>query len=392
MIRNQPTLVLQEELYIDLPSTYSMFSGNGLYIWFVTFILWCGIHNSAKTMAPSPLHHSIQKCSYSYVYREERHEIESEIRHTRSIFDMINGVVSKKQEIPILVEDLHLAFCSLQVNVFKLCYQLLQSSITTALQIESLRRQLRILKQRLDNFPLYNANFEDFKQNSNIDLRQYDGWEDSSHPNRQEIILSRPRNLLFDTTALYHLLSLHVEANISMLVNLARDRNLTQIQQLSEQHIVMREQRKEVVNSWVATSSARAAVCHAIDILCVIQAASTISGFTPDTRDPISHVAVSTGALVIWAYCTFTPECQCSNPNGTMPPIELTQWSAGIRTIEQENEKETWVKLGEFYPVRVNGIPVCKHSVHKLIDMFRICLPADWELKDRLAPGIFISP
>jgi hypothetical protein len=307
---------------------------------------------------------------------------------------MLNDVVSmssKKQETRILVEDLHLAFCSLQASVFKLSYQLLQSSVTSALQIESLRRQLRILKEQLDTFPPYNATFEEFGQNPNIDLRQYNGWEDSSHSDRQEIVISRPQNLLFDTTALYHLLSLHVDANVGMLINLARDQNLTQIQRLSERHGVMREQRNEAGRFWVATPSARGAVCHAIDILYLIQATSTNSGLAPNSRDPISHVAISFGALVIWAYCAFTPECQCSDPTGSMPPIELTRWSAGIRTAEQEKEKETWIKLGEFYPVRVSGVPVCKHAVQKLMNMFNACLPPDWELKDRLAPGIFKS-
>ena len=47
-----------------------------------------------------------------------------------------------------------------------------------------------------------------------IPMKYYYGVEDHSEAGWQEIVLNRPRSLLFDTAMLYHLFGLHIHANV----------------------------------------------------------------------------------------------------------------------------------------------------------------------------------
>ncbi len=55
----------------------------------------------------------------------------------------------------------------------------------------------------------------------NMSFESYAGLEDREQPNWKDVILSRPRALIFDTLHLYHLLSIHLHTDVASLDRLA---------------------------------------------------------------------------------------------------------------------------------------------------------------------------
>jgi hypothetical protein len=45
--------------------------------------------------------------------------------------------------------------------------------------------------------------------------------------------------------------------------------------------------------------------------------------------------------------------------------------------------------MGSAIPVQLHGIELCKCNADLLTNLFRIYLPADWELANVIAPGLF---
>ncbi|PVH76532.1 hypothetical protein DL98DRAFT_425363 [Cadophora sp. DSE1049] len=356
VLRLQPATTLPEELHFPLPSTFGLYNADGLHIW-------------EERQANEPVYRS-QKSIYKMI--------------TDSALEPVPGI-----EQPMLIEDVQTCICAMQTAIWKVCISS-ECPVTTVLQKDSLRRQLDNSKTRLnDMFSQFSENAK-FGQEKTLPLRYYFGYEDTSQPGWQNIVIARVKSLLFDTMMLYHLFSLQIFAEIRNIANLAKDRRLGPIEEASLIHHQAREQRLAEMKAWGLTPSARWSLCHAVDILVAHQNIAhhdASLGLTIRTLDPVSHLAACVGAMVVWVYCILDIQgCEICTP-GSATVIELTRWS--VPGAMYEKEKEAWIEDGNGCRIQLQGIQLCSCNVEYLMVLFQGCLPDAWSTADSIAPGIF---
>lgn len=263
LIRCQPNVVMPEELYFTLPGTYSMWNARELRIW------------------------------------EERHLFEPTFRNEKSMSDMITDSTSESQnsttEYPMLIEDIQLCISAIQSSMWKLFHPAgtpKDCEIDVVLQKDTLRRRLDMLTSKLNRMTSQNLGSFEFGDEPHLPLRYYYGYEDHSVPGWKEIVSARVKSLHFDAIMLSLLFSLHLHADVSMLTQLARDQRLTTTEEESERHTRAREIRQMSVRAWANTSTARQAICYAVDVLVQHQ---TISREINHTTGLVSIISFQLG-------------------------------------------------------------------------------------------------
>ncbi|KAH7388956.1 hypothetical protein BKA64DRAFT_645427 [Cadophora sp. MPI-SDFR-AT-0126] len=355
VLRLQPSSTLLEELHHPLPSTFGLYNADGLHIW-------------EERQANEPLYRS-QNSMYKMI--------------TDSALEPVAGI-----EQPMLIEDVQTCICAMQTAIWKACMS--ECPVTLGLQQDSLRRQLDNLKARLNNmFSQFPENGE-FGIEKHLPIRYYFGYEDTSQPGWQNIVIARVKSLLFDTKMLYHLFSLQIFAEIRNITNLAKDRRLGPIEEASSIHHQARKQRQAEIKAWGLRPSARWCLCHAVDILVAHQNIAhhdASLGLSIRTLDPVAHLAACVAAMVVWAYCILDIQgCEVCTP-GSATFIELTRWS--VPGAMYEKEKEAWIGDGNGYRIQLQGIQLCSCNAEYLMTLYQGCLPEDWSVADCIAPGIF---
>ena len=363
ILRGQPELLTPEELHFTLPSTFALWNAAGLNIFEIRY-----------SIEPQ----SRSQTTICRIIREPA--LES--------FARIDGLM--------LVEDIQLGICAMHSNIWQLLERMRDSpenEVSIAIERDSLKRRLEAWKHWLVQIPIQQMDHIDFSQEQHLAMRYYYGIEDHSQPGWQWIVFNRPKNLIYDTLTLYHLLNLHLYADIRTLTQLAKDKNLVDpTRVLGEKYLKASERREGSTRAWVESTSMRRALCHATDILVSY---NNIPSLENNQVDPIAYVALSVGALVIWAYCMFSgkgcPDCISEGqvlPSTGAPIIELTKWS-GPRTSQIfEKDKETWIEMGG-YRGALTGLLLCRCNIGLLVAKFRACIRDGWNVADTIAPGIF---
>jgi hypothetical protein len=365
LIRNQPAVLMPEELHYGLQGTYSTWNANGLPTW------------------------------------ETRQASEPLFRTDKSLYSMINESASESvifTEYPILIEDLQHYICAIQPSIWKLSGHGEYSSdceISIVLQKDTLRRRLEFLKEIFDRIANQASDNLGFGDDKCLPYRYYFGYEDQSQPGWKTTITERVKDLLFDTLILYNLFSLYLYAEISTFSKLAKDQSLDPLREASQRHCELREQRQIHINKWVETPTARQALCHAVAILNAHQNLDpNLLGTQAITRcilDPMAFAALAVGALVVWAFSTFNKlgceSCFLGSRINNFHVVELANGTASSPQLDKE--KETWIEMGAALPVQLHGIELCKCNADLLMNLFRIYLPSDWELANSIAPGLF---
>ncbi|RFU31746.1 hypothetical protein B7463_g4610, partial [Scytalidium lignicola] len=361
ILQTQPALTTPEDLHYTLPSTFAFYNADGLHVW------------------------------------AERHLVEPFCRNSTSLCNVIRGDIRALGVVPefqVLIEDIQSCLCGLQSSILKVTQSGMgprESSTDINLQKDFLRKQLDALKSRLDQMANQTIDNVDFGHERHLPMRYYYGYEDQSHPGWQNVVITRVRSLLFDTTMLYYLLSHHLSADISRLTQMARDMQMEATEELSENRRQALEQRKNAIIDWIPTPSARFALCQAVDVLVAHQnmkGSREADGLGAVTLHPVSYIALCASALVVWAYCNFR-HCKCDFfPVRTMPFVELTRWA--IPGTQFEKERASWVESRGNTLLRLQGIPMCQCNLDFLMIPFQGCLPRDWDIAEMVAPGVFM--
>ncbi|KAG4443101.1 hypothetical protein IFR05_001427 [Cadophora sp. M221] len=356
VLRDQPAIIFPQELHFSLPSAFGQYNANGLHIW------------------------------------EERQADEPLYRSQLSIFKMITEGLQEQipgLEQPMLIEDIQTCLCAIQHNIWNVS-NFIECPLAAILQKDNLKRQLDNLKARLNEIFSQLPENPESGHEKHFLLRYYLGYEDSSQPGWQNAAVARVKGLLFDAMMLYHLSSLQTFAEVRKITNLAKDRRLGPIEELSTVHREARELRLAQMKSWGVTPAARWSLCHAVDILVAHQNISHHDGslgLTIWTLDPVTHIAVCVAALVVWVYCTLDIQgCEMCTP-GSAAIIELTRWS--VSGAIYEKEKEAWIENSNGARIQLQGIQLCSCNIEYLMALFQGCLPVSWAVADSVAPGIF---
>ncbi len=362
-MRSEPTLLTPEELHFTLPATFALWNANGLKIF------------------------------------ENRYSIEPRGRSQTTIYRTICDPVSESSTLTdglLLIEDIQLGICAIHSKVWysrKKIQNYPDQDISNGIETGALQRQLDTWKYWINQNPIKHTDHIDFSREQHLAMRFYYGMEDHSDPGWQLIVFDRPKNLIFDTLMLYHLLSIHLFADVRMLTQLAKDDDPTNtVRGSGEIYLKDKERRKRTIRKWAESASVRQALCHATDLLASY---NNLSGLEINSVDPIAFVALSVGALVVWAFSMYGGKgcSDCVSENTNIPFIatsivELTNWSGRKTSQVFDEDRKTWVEMGGCR-VTISGLPLCRCHIGSLMANFRSCIRQDWDIVDTIAPGIF---
>jgi hypothetical protein len=299
----------------------------------------------------------------------------------------------------MLIEDIQLGICAMHNKSWHLRERIRDDpdqEIGNSIERDALKRRFDAWKHLINQSPIQQTDHLDFSQDQHLAMRYYYGIEDHSDPGWQLIVFDRPKNLIFDTMMLYHLLNMHLFADIRTLNQLAKDKHPTDPMNLSgEIHLKAKERREMSIRKWVESASVRRALCHATDVLF---SCNNISGHENSHVDPIAFVALSVGALIVWACCMFDgkgcPDCVSEEailPAVIAPITELTKWSGPRSSQVLDKNRETWIEMGDSRGA-ITGLPLCRCNINLLLAKFRGCIRQGWDVADMIAPGIFKIP
>lgn len=351
LLRVQRGLLTPEELHFPLPSTFSLYNSDGPDV-----------------------------C-------QARKVIEPPIRAQKTLQDLTQDI-SLRSPNPIdglmLVEDIQLGLCAMRSSIWQEAENLRQDiDGFNAIERDVLGRRLDVWKRWLVQLPFGQSEHLNFSQEQHVAMRFYYGIEDQAENDWQSTVYARPAGLYFDTLMLYHLLSLHLNADIRVFRQLTRDLSSGDLLSVYGQQYEQNRSRREVATQeWAQTYYARRALCHATSVL-----VNNNNLADPEKKmvDPVAFMALSTGALVIWAYCMFGQHscrtCASNTQNIASEEVlvDLSKWSVFPDKEMLHNEQEAWIKMGGGR-ASLFGVQLCRCHVKYVAEEFRKCLPGDWEL------------
>jgi hypothetical protein len=271
-----------------------------------------------------------------------------------------------------LVEDIQLAFCSIQEGIWTYREQQRNNSNNLMFgspQHDILYQRLEFWKQKLDEVYLIH-NTQDLLSTP---MRFYHGIEDFSTPEWSSIVSNRPRSIYFDTVMLYHLLSLHLHIDVKSL------------QLLATQHVrntnpeIEKGPLKEKLKPWTQLPSARTAIWHATEVLA--RRSEWQSEQNMSILDPINHMTVTVAALATWGYSYLgSQNCAICDPtfgsNGL--PLDL------LDPVTSGPTMNSWIASGG--PVAFGEFTLCRCNLYGIIEIFRKYMPSgsnSWEIMSK---------
>lgn len=297
---------------------------------------------------------------------------------------------------PMLIEDIQTCLCAAWASIWRISksQRLLKlSALNMNPEKVALKRRLDAMQSRLQRIADQIWGIANFGREPYLPSKYYFGSEDSSQSKSNDIVSARIQGLLVDALMLYHLLSLHLSSNIPILVRLAKDQHLTPVEEVSEIQGQARVERLNLTKKWVASSDARRALCHAVDILLANRSVrekvdlDTNVNRKSAQQDPIANVAQAFAALVIWAYSVYSDcACEICLPNPLIPVVELSRWSNfGFEVYK--NEKDAWIDTASDLRPQIQGIQICRCNASYLTETYKSYLPADWEVANMTLDG-----
>jgi hypothetical protein len=180
------------------------------------------------------------------------------------------------------------------------------------------------------------------------------------------VVRARPAAHHFDAVNLYHLLSLHVLADIRGLARLARGEGTDT--DGAEGDVAAQKARE-----WAASASARHAVLHAAAVLRAYHSNASRGGDAHAGREPGGLMALSVSALVVRSYITFSASAAANPP---CPVQQGGKHALAAEVDEQWAERGGWP--GGEVP-RLDGLPLCGCAREELVRRFGGWMAGDGE-------------
>jgi len=349
--------VPEDLTHYPLPSTYSLYNSDGLDVW------------------------------------DSRLLIEPPGRTNRYIHRMMGApLLDAAKDIEdglMLVEDIQLGLCAMYSRILDLSERLRHSlDINNAIQRDVLRRHLDFWNAWLAKTSYTQSNPTSFTREMQISMRFYYGYEDHSVKSKWEwVVFDRARSLHFDATMLYHLLCLNLYADIRTLRQAAQDLVPSSLApDYGEPYKQAQKKRQANLREFTRTHNMRRALCHSSSILTTFKKRPVSE---KKVVDPISYVAISTAALMVWACCLYGDHaCELCSKTGDLASRTIVDISKFSDMTKEEIERDTWIENGGGQ-VALQGIPFCLCMRPVLAKVFQDELPEGWDGAFSIAPGVF---
>ena len=339
LLHNHPPMIQAEELELGLAHTYTLFNAHGIDAFFA------------------------------------RDAEEPADREACSIASMIQ---SPQTTLPsgTLVEDTVLGFCGTYRGIYTRAQTrriLPHAADTSGVDLGQGEDAVKLeaWKMRLDGIshlwidPQTNAAAISYL------VRAYSANADSAQPSANEgwerPALGRIAASVTNASILYHLLALHLSADIrAVTVAVIGLRSLGGGPGVAAA-CAPDASTVGAIQRWAVSREARVAVMHSLSILKACEnALSTCTVGTPDeSLDPIAHVALSTAAMVLRCWLlNDVVSCQCHAGDGMLQTPKLN--------LDVIPDRDGWVATGG--SVTVDGVPVCPCSAGPWMARFALVL------------------
>ncbi|KAJ8069298.1 hypothetical protein OCU04_002958 [Sclerotinia nivalis] len=367
VIKGQPLLIKPEELHFSIPETFAHWNADGLPIF------------------------------------EVRQRDEPKSRSQRSINMMFEEVTLGTidfSENESMLEDIQMCLWAMQSQISQLSKQNPQqrNELSLNIQRESLKRQLESLKRGAAKLCTRISSWEVLEQADHSPVRHYYGIEDHDKPGWENIVCRRIHRFIFDTSILYHLMSLQVFTETQTLRMLAKDPAIPDNLRgfFGEVYSHPHSSRVSAARAWTQEPNSRRALWHASEILLSHNKLSMTSSLVDFIPDPISYIALASAALVIWTHCMYGQETCNPDSSVSIPvphhvgmSIELTKLSEVMNGASyDERAKEAWIESGACFRASLENVQLCSCNVRILMGKLRAHIPRDWEVVEEIAPNI----
>jgi hypothetical protein len=287
----------------------------------------------------------------------------------------------------LLFEDIHLALCGLLPAVWnhaQIVRRSTEAGRSTHNSTTSLAWQLEAWKADVER--LQHQCFQTFHGAGMGDFpfKAYIGDFDDSPPRAKAAAMINVKCLASDCMMIYHLQSLQLYSD-TRTINAVAKAQVSPI--VTDREPTMRPRLQKIHNQlsvWTKSPESRKALLHALAVLVDCEAALESNSPQTQSIDPTAYLAISTSALVVWAWLLFS-EAACS----CVP--SLNHINIGVDPPDLQNisiaRLETWVQADG--TAAVNNIPLCRCVAEGWMARFNALLPLGkrrWALCDEVAP------
>jgi hypothetical protein len=336
LLTKQPPLLQREELSLSLTSTFGQWNAHGLDVFF-------------RRWPSEPLE--------------------------RTQYRICDLALGSQQPIPpvILIEDLQMRMMGVTNYVWIL--NKMRGSHNPVLcisadQNELISARLKRCKLQLDSMTSLWKEPEQHKMHIEFLLRAYSAKEEPFHQGWEVAARNRFSSFVFSTTMLYHLLNMHIYADVhSYMQNLpVLSPAGTSTANLSSLTAAVNNAQ---VQEWASSPDARVAISHALFAYRVYgSTTSSPSDLKAEVIDPIAHMTIAAGAAILWTWIqNSTSACTCMS---TMPlPGELDFGFVPLGA-GQSPEVDHWILTGG--NVWLHGVHLCKCNVDVWLSPFAAIL------------------
>jgi hypothetical protein len=344
--RFQAPTLFREEIDFTLPSTYSLWNAYGLDIFF-------------RRITEQPTERSNSKLS-----------------------EIIANPNTPVKSV-LLFEDIHLALCGLLPAIWnrsQIARRSTEAGRPTHNSTSSLAWQLETWKADVDR--LSHQCFQSFHSTEvgEMPFAAYIGDYDEEPSRARAAAMTNIKCLASDCMMTYHLQGLQLYADTRTINSVARASTVSLDHKSS---VRPRLQKLHVqLNLWAKSLESRRALLHALAVL--RQCETDLESNEPQTQsaDPVACLAVSTSALVVWAWLLFS-EAACS----CVPSINHINIGVDPQDLNNTARLENWVQADG--TAAVNNIPLCRCMSEGWMARFNALLPQGrrrWGLCDEVAP------
>lgn len=283
-----------------------------------------------------------------------------------------------------LIEDIQIGLCGVRREIWNYNQTRannpilpLTNPLADTLQ-ESLAHQLDVWKFELDkilavtNGPRNTGPFEKF-------MKYYLRTEQPGSGDWITPVLARINTAVFNSTVLYHLLSIHLYADIRTIGSVITGSSTM----WNNHHIISTNdaERQTRVQQWATTSDSRKALLHALSILKAYEGIKSTIGVHSNSLDSIAFMGLSASALIVCALLLAMGDTCVCVPGVGHVDLDIEPFVMGHGPMLSE-----WVQNGGL--VRFHGVSICNCALATWIALFFTALTEhgkSWEHGDRLA-------
>ncbi|KAL7794422.1 hypothetical protein V8C37DRAFT_376614 [Trichoderma ceciliae] len=351
LLTQQPPLLQREELGLGLTSTFALWNAHGLDVFF-------------RRWPSEPL----ERCQYK-------------------IRDLALGSQQPVSPV-ILIEDIQTRMMGVTNYVWIL--DKMRGNPNPALcvspdQKELISARLKRCKLQLDGMTSIWKEPEQHRMHIEFLLRAYAAEEEPFLENWKKPVQNRFFSFVFSTTMLYHLLNMHIYADVhshmqSLPVVPSPDMTPSGLSSANSMS-------NAEIHDWATSTDSRIAVSHAIFAYRVYGSNTSPSDLKAGIIDPIAHMTIAAGAAILWTWIqNNTATCSCmSMPLAGELDFGFVPLGAG-KSLEVDH----WIQNGG--NIWLHGVHVCRCNVDVWLSPFAAILShgaKKWEVGNVFAQKLW---